>query len=146
MKELVAEATAPVPELEDELPVFTGLAGEVELEPRAVLCGSADEVVMRELAELEELEVVAESLEDESEDDKFVADEVDMAIPMVVEVSDSAELEVTDEVVVDKTVEDEVNEAVSVVVGITELVELEVSPEETAPLISILSDDPDLSE
>ena len=98
------------------------------------------------MAELEEVEVVAESPEDENEDDKFTADEVDMAMPMVVEVSDLAELEVKDETVVDKTVEDEVNEAVSVVVGITELVELEVSPEETAPLIPILSDDPDLSE
>lgn len=35
-----------------------------------------------------------------------------MAISMVVEVSDSAEFEVTNEFVVDKTVEDEVNEAV----------------------------------
>lgn len=77
MKELVAEATATVLELEIELDVVVELAAEVELERKTVLCGTADEVVMRELAELEESEVVAESPEDESEDDKFVADEVD---------------------------------------------------------------------
>lgn len=87
-----------------------------------------------------------ESPEDESEDDKFVADEVDLAMSTVVEFSDLAELEVTDEAVVDKTVGEEVNEAVSVVVGIAELVELELPLEETAPLISILSEEPDLSE
>lgn len=51
-----------------------------------------------------------------------------------------------DEAVADKTVGEEVNEAVSVVVGIAELVELELSLEETAPLILILSEEPDLSE
>lgn len=119
---------------------------EVELEPSTVLRGSADEVVRGELAELEELEVVPENPVDESEDDKSVAVEVDMAMSTVVELSDLTELEVTNEAVVDKTVEEEVNEAVSVVVGIAELVVLEVSPEETAPLISMLPEDPDLSE
>lgn len=134
-----------MPGLEAELPVVTGVA-EVELEPNTVLCGSADEVVRRELTGLEELEVVSESPEGESEADKSVADEVDVAISTVVGFSDLAELEVTNEAVVDKTVEDEASEVVSVVAGIAELVELEVSPEERAPLISILSEEPDLSE
>lgn len=136
-----------MPGLEAGPPVVTELA-EVELEPSTVLRGSADEVVRGELAELEELEVVPESPVDESEDDKSVANEVDMAMSTMVEFSDLAELEVTDEAAVDKNVEVEANEAVSVVVGIAELleVELEVSPEETAPLISILSEEPDLSE
>ena len=98
-----------------------------------------------ELAELEELEAEPETPEDESED-KSVADEGGMAMSTVVEFPDLARLEVANKAVVDKTVEDEANEAVSLVVGIVELVEVEASPAETAPLIPILSEEPDLSE
>lgn len=59
----MAEATAPVLELEIELAVVVELAAEVELERRVVLWGSADEIAGGVLAGLEQLGVVLQSPE-----------------------------------------------------------------------------------
>jgi hypothetical protein len=57
LKELVAEATAPAPELKIELAVVVELATEVESGRKTVLLGSTDDVVEVVLAGPEELVV-----------------------------------------------------------------------------------------